>query len=64
MLRPTETENTSYFPYVSFVENTEKPKVKKIFVNGKNTVLKQNQEIEDFSKPFESYIGEANQKMK
>lgn len=62
MLRPTETENTSYSPYVSFVENTEKPKVKK--TNGKNTVLKQNQETEDFSKPFESYIGEANQKMK
>ena len=62
MLRPTETENTSYSPYLSFVENTEKPKVKK--TNGKNTVLKQNQEIEDFSKPFESYIGEANQKMK
>ena len=62
MLRPTETENTSYSPYVSFVENTEKPKVKK--TNGKNSVLKQNQETEDFSKPFESYIGEANQKMK
>jgi hypothetical protein len=62
MLRPTETENTSYSPYLSFVENTEKPKVKK--TNGKNTVLKQNQETEDFSKPFESYIGEANQKMK
>ena len=62
MLRPTETENTSYSPYLSFVENTEKPKVKKN--NGKNTVLKQNQETEDFSKPFESYIGEANQKMK
>ena len=62
MLRPTENENTSYSPYLSFVENTEKPKVKK--TNGKNTVLKQNQETEDFSKPFESYIGEANQKMK
>ena len=62
MLRPTETENTSYSPYLSFVENTEKPKVKK--TNGKNSVLKQNQETEDFSKPFESYIGEANQKMK
>lgn len=62
MLRPTETKNTSYSPYLSFVENTEKPKVKK--TNGKNTVLKQNQETEDFSKPFESYIGEANQKMK
>lgn len=32
MLRPTETENTSYSPYVSFVENTEKPKVKKFLL--------------------------------
>ena len=60
MLRPvvSDSKNTQYTPYVSFVENNLKPEVKKTS-SSNSTVLKQNQEKEDFSQPLENYIGEV-----
>lgn len=60
MLRPvvSDSKNTQYTPYVSFVENSLKPEVKKTS-SSNSTVLKQNQEKEDFSQPLENYIGEV-----